>query len=75
MRVFLEIFKERSDEEILKGLQPEHVVVDVSSMKDDEIVRLKEEIVSILKWDKCKAQKHICYHDEEEVRDCEIIEV
>jgi len=75
MRVFLEIFKEQSEEESEKGVPREEIRVDVSDLGESEIVRKRDEIVAMLGWKNFKSQIHYCYHDEAQVRPCEIREI
>jgi len=75
MRIYLEIRKESRDEYLGKGLPNEQVIIDVTGKTDDEIISLKQSILQLLNWDNYKCYKHICYHDEEEVKPCEIMEI
>jgi hypothetical protein len=75
MRIFLEIFKEQSDEEIEKGIPQEFIRKEVDELSEDDIINLKNQIVQTLGWSKYKAQIHYCYHDEDSTKPCEIEEI
>jgi|GEM_PF-4100602 len=75
MRIFLEIFKEQSSEEMEKGVPQEFIRKDVYDLSKEEIINLKNQIVQALGWDKYKAQIHYCYNDEEPTKPCEIEEI
>jgi len=75
MKIFLEIFKEQTGEEMERGIPQEQIRLDVSDLDEEQIVAKKNEIVSSLGWTKYKAQIHYCYHDESERMPCEIREI
>jgi hypothetical protein len=75
MKVFLEIFKEQTQEEIEKGVPQEFVRIEVDELSEEDIIKLKNQIVQALGFDKYKAQIHYCYNDEEPTKPCEIEEI
>jgi len=75
MRIFLEIFKEQTQEEMERGIPQEQIIIDVSDLDEEQIVAKKNEIVSMVGWTKYKAQIHYCYHDESPTMPCEIREI
>jgi hypothetical protein len=75
MKVFLEIFKEQSQEEIEKGIPQEFIRKEVDELSDEDIISIKNQLVQALGWDRYKAQIHYCYHDEEPTKHCEIEEI
>jgi len=75
MRIFLEIFKTQTQEEMERGIPQEMIRVDVSDLGEDEIIRKKDEIVKTLGLTGYKTQIHYCYHDEDSTKPCEIEEI
>ena len=75
MRIFLEIFKEQTVEEMESGIPREEIRLDVSDLSEEQIISKKDEIVSSFGWSKYKAQIHYCYHDESPTMPCEIREI
>lgn len=75
MKVFLEIIKEQTQEEIEKGVPAEQIIIDVSGKTEEEIMEIKQSLINLLGWSNFKAFKHICHHDETEPKPCERLEV
>ena len=75
MKVFLEIEKPLSEEEIAKGVPLQQVRQEVTGKTDDEIKALRDQLVQLLGWTDYKSYKHICYHDEGSGKPCERIEI
>jgi hypothetical protein len=75
MKIFLEIFKEQSDEDIEKGIPQEFIRKEVDELSEEDIISIKNQLVQVLGWDRYKAQIHYCYHDEDANKPCEIEEI
>ena len=71
MKVFLEIEKSMTQEEIERGVPQQIIRQDVTGKSDDEIKVLAAQLVQILGWTDYKRYKHICYHDEDPAKPCE----
>lgn len=75
MKVFLEIYKTQTEREIDSGVPQESFRLDVTGLSDEEIMTKKDEVIKLLGWTDYKAQKHICYHDEDSNKPCQLIEL
>ncbi|RLG66882.1 hypothetical protein DRN93_05570 [archaeon] len=75
MKVFLEIYKEQTEKEIENGVPQESFRLDVSNLSDEEIINKKDEIVKLLGWTEFRAVKHVCFHDEDSNKPCELEEL
>jgi len=73
MKVFLEIEQVLSSEDMEKGVPPVNARLDVTGKTDEEIKDLAKQVASLLGLTDYKAYKHICYHDEDIPKPCEII--
>jgi len=75
MKVFLEIIKSQTEEEIERGVPRQEIRQEVTGKSDDEIKSLRDQLVSLLGWTDYKSYKHICYHDEDPSKPCERVEI
>mgnify|MGYP001772753577 CR=1 FL=1 len=75
MRKFLEIYVEQTQEEIDRGIPQQVIRFDVSDKTEEEIVDLRDKIVSTLGLKNFKSFIHICYHDEGPTKPCQIFEI
>ena len=75
MKVFLEIYKTQTEQEIDSGVPQESFRLDVTGLSDEEIIAKRDEVIKLLGWTEFKAVKHVCYHNEGSNKPCELIEL
>jgi len=75
MKLFLEVYKKQTREEVEKGVPQEMVRVEVDT-EDTEVLKKKaQDIANNMGWTEYEAYLHKCYHDEGTGKPCELIKL
>lgn len=75
MKLFLEVYKKQTSEEIDRGVPQQMVRLEVDTEDQDILKQKAKDIASNLGWEDYEAYLHRCYHDEGTGRPCELIKL